>query len=353
MTMPDLTVAGVSMPDLPMPDEALPVGYHLRAGTPADAATLAALSVQVFLDTYAADGVRPDLAAEALAEYSPGAFMQRLHEPGRRFVLVEQEGGLRGFAELRLAPAIAPAGGVAGAELVRLYVQPGAQGRGIGRHLLRAAEALAAAASHRHLWLTAWEGNGRALAFYAAQGYRTLGDTTYHFQGRSYGNRVLARGLAVPQATDAPPASAGDKTLEWSRSLSDVDWHELEALYRRAPLGHKPADHLRHAFGQSRYAWFVRDRGQLVAAGRALADGADCAYLCDLAVLPSHQGSGLGKALVQRLLADCQGHKKILLYAVPGKEPFYRKFGFLRLVTAMAIFQDRAAAIARGHLSEE
>ncbi|MBI5271573.1 MAG: GNAT family N-acetyltransferase [Burkholderiales bacterium] len=141
--------------------------------------------------------------------------------------------------------------------------------------------------------------------------------------------------------------------MEWSRSLSGVDWHELEALYRRAPLGHKPADHLRQVFAHSRYAWFVRDRGQLVAAGRALADGADCAYLCDLAVLPSHQGSGLGKALVQRLLADCQGHKKILLYAVPGKEPFYRKFGFLRLVTAMAIFQDREAAIARGHLSKE
>jgi hypothetical protein len=47
-----------------------------------------------------------------------------------------------------------------------------------------------------------------------------------------------------------------------------------------------------------------------------------------------------------------RGHKKIILYAVPGKEGFYRKLGFLRMLTATAIFEDPAAAVARGHLSE-
>ena len=32
-------------------------------------------------------------------------------------------------------------------------------------------------------------------------------------------------------------------------------------------------------------------------AGRVLSDGCDCAYLCDIAVLPSHQGKGLGKEI--------------------------------------------------------
>jgi predicted N-acetyltransferase YhbS len=70
-------------------------------------------------------------------------------------------------------------------------------------------------------------------------------------------------------------------------------------------------------------------------------------------VLPSHQGSGVGKALVERLLHDAREHKKIILYAVPGKEGFYRRFGFLRMLTAMAIFQDRAGAIQRGQLAED
>ncbi len=141
-------------------------------------------------------------------------------------------------------------------------------------------------------------------------------------------------------------------TFAWTNSTADLDWSELETLYRLAPLGHKSVDYLRTVFGNSRYKWLVRDDGRLVAAGRALADGADCSYICDVAVLPSHQGSGLGRELVSRLVADSRGHKKIILYSVPGKEDFYRRFGFLRLLTAMAIFQDREGAIRRGHLGD-
>ena len=32
-------------------------------------------------------------------------------------------------------------------------------------------------------------------------------------------------------------------------------------------------------------------------------------------------------------------HKKIILYSVPGKEGFYKKLGFLKMLTAMAIFK--------------
>jgi ribosomal protein S18 acetylase RimI-like enzyme len=141
--------------------------------------------------------------------------------------------------------------------------------------------------------------------------------------------------------------------LHWTNTAAEVDWSELEALYRLAPLGNKNAADLQTVFANSRFKWFVREEGRLVAAGRALADGADCAYICDVAVVPSHQGTGLGKEMVSRLVADSREHKKIVLYSVPGKEGFYRKLGFLRLLTAMAIFQDRGAAIQRGHLSEE
>lgn len=140
--------------------------------------------------------------------------------------------------------------------------------------------------------------------------------------------------------------------LTWSHDMADVDWLELEALYEAAPLGRKLASELEVVFTNSRFCSFVREAGKLVAVGRALADGVDCAYICDVAVMPSHQGTGLGKAVVEELLNRCKGHKKIILYSVPGKEGFYRKLGFLPMLTAMAIFQDQAAAIARGHVSE-
>jgi ribosomal protein S18 acetylase RimI-like enzyme len=78
----------------------------------------------------------------------------------------------------------------------------------------------------------------------------------------------------------------------------------------------------------------------------------DCSYICDIAVHPSHQGFGIGKDIVSRLVDLSKGHKKIILYVVPGKEPFYRKLGFKRMATAMAIFQNQAQALERGLLDE-
>ena len=141
--------------------------------------------------------------------------------------------------------------------------------------------------------------------------------------------------------------------LEWMYSIDAVDWEELSALYRLAPLGDKKPEHLRKVFGNSLFVSFVYDAGRLVGAGRALADGGDCSYICDIAVLPSHQGTGLGKKLVGDLVERSRGHKKIILYAVPGREPFYRKFGFLRMKTAMAIFENQQAQVERGYLTDD
>ena len=140
--------------------------------------------------------------------------------------------------------------------------------------------------------------------------------------------------------------------LQWSDALEGFDWDELSALYRAAPLGDKKPADLKRAFSNSLYRCFVRDHGRLVGVGRALADGVDCSYVCDVAVLPSHQGTGLGGQIVQRLVELSRGHRKIILYAVPGKEPFYRKFGFKRMTTAMAIFENQAQAEARGFLTD-
>lgn len=140
--------------------------------------------------------------------------------------------------------------------------------------------------------------------------------------------------------------------LSWQYDLDGVDWEALSALYQAAPLGNKSAAHLQKVFSNSMFRCFAYEAGQLLAAGRALADGGDCAYLCDIAVLPSHQGRGLGKQVVRQLLAATQGHRKVILYAVPGREDFYRQLGFMRMQTAMALFDNPQLQLERGYLSE-
>lgn len=97
---------------------------------------------------------------------------------------------------------------------------------------------------------------------------------------------------------------------------------------------------------------FLYESHKLIGVGRALADGADCSYICDVAVLPGYQGLGLGKAIVKRLVELSSGHKKIILYSIPGKEGFYQELGFRRMTTAMAIFENQANALQRGLISE-
>ncbi len=141
-------------------------------------------------------------------------------------------------------------------------------------------------------------------------------------------------------------------SIRWTSDLAEIDLEELQTLYRLALPGDKSVEYLQTVFGNSRYKFFAYEEGKLVAAGRALADGADCSYLCDIAVMPSHQGKGIGGEVITRLIEASRGHKKIILYAVPGKEGFYRRFGFLRMPTAMGIFQNRESALESGYLIE-
>lgn len=142
-------------------------------------------------------------------------------------------------------------------------------------------------------------------------------------------------------------------TLLWSDTMDGMDWEELAALYRAAPLGAKTAESLQITFSNSMYICVVRENGRLVGAGRVLADGYEVAYLADIALLPDYQGRGIGQEIVKRLLGLAGHHRKILLYSVPGKEPFYRKFGFRRLLTAMAVFSDLQEALRKGHIGED
>jgi GNAT superfamily N-acetyltransferase len=142
-----------------------------------------------------------------------------------------------------------------------------------------------------------------------------------------------------------------DDAYTWVHDLDAVDLDELSNLYRIAPLGDKPPQALATVFGNSMFSCFAYAGPVLAGAGRALADGLDCAYIADIAVHPDHQGHGLGSTIIRRLLAATEGHKKIILYANPGTEAFYGRFGFLRMNTAMAIWRDPARAIESGLLS--
>jgi GNAT superfamily N-acetyltransferase len=174
-----------------------PDAITFRAARPDDAVCLGVLSTQVFLDTYATQGIRPAIAREARQCLSEEVFAEILAHPRSAILLAEIAGHQVGFAQLThdrthaLLPPEARA-----AELNRLYVLRPFLGKGIGKELLARTEILARAQGADLLWLTAWTGNAHALRFYEAQRYQDAGGSVYTFEGDTYETRLFLKHLS-------------------------------------------------------------------------------------------------------------------------------------------------------------
>ncbi len=75
----------------------------------------------------------------------------------------------------------------------------------------------------------------------------------------------------------------------------------------------------------------IWDGALLVGFARATGDKVFNATIWDMVVRPSYQGCGVGRLVMEELLKelDISGIPLVTLYADPGTDGFYRRFGFL------------------------
>lgn len=84
--------------------------------------------------------------------------------------------------------------------------------------------------------------------------------------------------------------------------------------------------------------YVLEEGGDIIASARLLFEakyyheGRLAAHIEDVATHPKHQGKGLGRALIQNLIAVCRekGCYKIILDCADNIAPFYEKQGFVR-----------------------
>jgi GNAT superfamily N-acetyltransferase len=119
--------------------------------------------------------------------------------------------------------------------------------------------------------------------------------------------------------------------IELKTTNDGIDWAELAEIFRLAPLGTRPPDKLAIRFANSYAVCFAFDGRKLIS------DGDEHAAIYDVVVLPDYQGKGIGRQVMDGLLAQVDV-PTVILFAVPGKEDFYRKLGFSKMTTAMARF---------------
>jgi ribosomal protein S18 acetylase RimI-like enzyme len=171
-------------------------GFNLRPATLEDAATLADLGRRTFLETFGTLYDPADLTAFFDETYGEALQRAELEDPARPALVLEQEGLPVGFAQLRIGHPDASVRGFRPAEIQRIYLLKAAQGGGGGAALMQACEDLAAAREADVLWLGVWEGNTKALAFYARMGFREVGEHPFAIGKRTDRDLILMKDLS-------------------------------------------------------------------------------------------------------------------------------------------------------------
>jgi GNAT superfamily N-acetyltransferase len=133
---------------------------------------------------------------------------------------------------------------------------------------------------------------------------------------------------------EGPPTVAEYRRLRLEAGLTP----KSEAQAAGAVVGAWYAVHVRH-----------RGTGDAVGMGRVIGDGGWYFHIVDMAVLPDHQGQGLGRRILDRLVAEIRARAPeepwITLLADPPGRPLYEQAGFRETApdsTGMALPLDPA-----------
>ena len=146
----------------------------IRRARAEDAATLAEVGRETFVETFAHLYPPADLATFLGQAYSPRSFAAFLAAPGHAFWVAEAAGRAVGYVQAGPCglphPEVTPRCG----EVKRLYVRRETQGSGLGTTLLTTALDWLAAPGRR-LWIGVWSQNHGAQRLYARHGFERVG----------------------------------------------------------------------------------------------------------------------------------------------------------------------------------
>ena len=140
--------------------------------------------------------------------------------------------------------------------------------------------------------------------------------------------------------------------IRLSFDTEEVNWEHAAEVFRLAPLGVREPGQLHRSFCNSYVSCFAYDLQKLVGLGRAICDGEYHAGLYDIVVLPEYQNKGIGKSIVEAIHDHLpKSLLTTILYSNPGKEPFYEKIGYHRLLTGMIRPRNVERFRERGHIN--
>lgn len=139
-----------------------------------DAAELAAFAERTFTETFGHLYPPEDLASYVEAKYRAHVMRGELADPVSRYRLALRDGAIVGYCKMGVVDMAVDA--TDALELHRLYVDCDVKGAGVAKTLMDEALAWARGKGARVMFLSVWENNARAQAFYRRYGFEHVGE---------------------------------------------------------------------------------------------------------------------------------------------------------------------------------
>ena len=168
---------------------------RIRLATVADAGLLAELGERTLRDTFPG-GDEEDTDAFVAANFAPDILAAELKDAGETYLIAERGPAAVAFAQMQFGLGAAEVPGERPVKLARLYVDRPHIGTGAGAALMRRCLELARAGGHDVVWLTVYDQNAHAIAFYERWGFTVVGEMYFTFGTERPRNLVLALRVA-------------------------------------------------------------------------------------------------------------------------------------------------------------
>lgn len=169
---------------------------EIRRATATDAAALAGFAARTFRQTYAGDIPDERIGEHVGESFSEPIQAREIADPDVATLLAFREDVLVAYAQARRrAPPGIPL--EQPVELQRFYVDRPSQGRGVSEPLMAAVRGAARALGGRNLWLSVWERNPRAIAFYRKAGFARAGTADFHVGSERQTDLILVASIAA------------------------------------------------------------------------------------------------------------------------------------------------------------
>lgn len=168
--------------------------FIYRKANLTDVVKLSILFKQVYIQTYGIEGVSDEFANFITKQFSIERLQDLITDHPDAVIVAEYKDNLVAVVEIAFDKKC-PVNNIVAPELNKLYILEWFCGKGIGYHLLAAAEKVVQSKGINQIWLWVLASNERAVSFYERQQFKWIGNASFQMEKNSYDNKVMIKYL--------------------------------------------------------------------------------------------------------------------------------------------------------------